>query len=482
MRRTKIVCTLGPSSSDLPTIERLLSEGMDIARLNFSHGTQDDHRTVFEAIRQAAAKLGKPVAVMADLQGPKIRTGRLAGGKPVILKPGAPICITTREVPGDAQCVSTTYDALPRDVASGDRLLLADGMLELAVVEVDGPDVHCTVLRGGELGQSKGVNLPGVAVSAAAFTAKDADDLEFALGLGVDYVALSFVRSADDIRALKAQIAQSGHETPVVAKIERPEAVAAIDDIIGVTDAVMVARGDLGVEMALDEVPQVQKDVVRKCNRNGVPVITATQMLESMMASARPTRAEVADIANAIHDGTDALMLSGETAVGRYPVEAVITMAQVAKKTDQIVEGLPRPSPASPDTVFRVDAAFSHALGLVASQAAEDVDAKCITCFTMTGYSARMISRQRPRKPVVAVTMSEETRRRCALYWGVQTLEGEETESLNAMVKQVDEILSREGLAMKDDTVIIVGGSPLLIGGRANFLKLHQLGETDTRQ
>jgi len=480
MRRTKIVCTLGPSSNDFSTIERIMLEGMDVARLNFSHGTHDDHRTMFETVRRAAARIGKPVAVMADLQGPKIRTGRLAGGKPVTLVPGAPICITTRETPGDAQCVSTTYDALPRDVAAGDRLLLADGMLELRVVEVAGPDVHCTVVRGGELGQCKGINLPGVAVSAAALTEKDAEDLTFALELGVDYVALSFVRSADDIRALKDRIAQSGHETCVVAKIERPEAVARIDDIIGVTDAVMVARGDLGVEMDLDEVPQVQKDVIRKCNRNGVPVITATQMLESMMASARPTRAEVADIANAIHDGTDALMLSGETAAGRYPVESVATMAQVAKKTDEVVEQLPRPSPAVPDTLCCVDPTFAHAIGQAASQAAEDAGAKCITCFTMSGYSARMISRHRPRKPVVAVTVRETTRRRCALYWGVQALAGEETENLNAMVRQVDEILHREGLASKDDTVIIVGGTPLLIGGRTNFLKIHHVGEPET--
>lgn len=480
MRRTKIVCTLGPSSRDYQTIERLMTEGMDVARLNFSHGSHDDHRNVFETVRRAASETGRAVAVMADLQGPKIRTGRLEDGRPVNLSPGASFCITARDVPGNARCVSTTYESLPQDITPGSRLLLADGMLELRVLEVKGRDVHCTVVRGGKLGEHKGINMPRVAVSAAPLTEKDIEDLEFALDLGVDFVALSFVRSGQDICHLKELIAEGGHRASVVAKIERPEAVANIDEIIRVADAVMVARGDLGVEMDLDEVPQIQKDIIRKCNRNGLPVITATQMLESMMASARPTRAEVADIANAIHDGTDALMLSGETASGRYPIESVATMAQVALKTDEIIEQSPRCALVAPENASRHETAFAHAIGLAASQAAEDVNAVCITCFTMSGYSARMISRHRPRKPIVAVTVNDEARRRCALLWGVQTLPGAETRDLTAMVGQVDDILSREGLAQHGDTVVIVAGTPLLVGGRTDFIKIHQVGESET--
>lgn len=486
MRRTKIVCTLGPSSHDLETIVGLVKAGMDVARLNFSHGTHDDHRRYFEAVREAARESGKVVAVMADLQGPKIRTGSLEDGGPVTLVPGASICITTRDVPGSAACVPTTYESLPGDVTPGDRLLLADGMLELSVSNVSGPDVHCTVTRGGLLGEHKGINLPGVPVSAEPLTGKDIEDLDFALELGVDYIALSFVRAAGDIVHLKERIASAGHETPVVAKIERPEAVENIDAILDVTDAVMVARGDLGVEMELDEVPQLQKEIISKCNHHGVPVITATQMLESMISSVRPTRAEAADVANAIHDGTDALMLSGETAIGHFPIEAVATMARIAFKTDLVLECAVRRGPDVPGEHFdKVDegeeATFAHVIGHAASYCAESVDARCITCFTMSGYSARMISRCRPCKPLVAITMNETTRRKCAMYWGVQAVLGTETDNLNMMLTQVDDTLTREGFAEIGDTVIIVAGTPLLIGGRTNMLKIHRLGEENTK-
>ncbi|MFO7974467.1 MAG: pyruvate kinase [Candidatus Hydrogenedentota bacterium] len=483
MRRTKIVCTLGPSSSDDETILGLVKAGMDVARLNFSHGTHDDHRRYLEAVHRAADESGNVVAVMADLQGPKIRTGPLKDGRPVQLQAGAPFCITTRDVPGTAECVSTTYEFLHRDVKTGDRLLLADGVLELSVSKVSGPDIHCIVVRGGELGEHKGINLPGVPVSAELPTEKDIEDLGFALDLGVDYVALSFVRSANDIADLKERIASAGHDTPVVAKIERPEAVENIDDILDITDAVMVARGDLGVEMELYEVPQLQKDIISKCSHRGVPVITATQMLESMISSVRPTRAEAADVANAIHDGTDALMLSGETAIGRFPTAATATMARIASKTDEDLECSSRRGPDAPHrNIYKEEeATFAHVIGHAASYCAENVNARCITCFTMSGYSARMISRYRPCKPLVAVTMNEATRRRCALYWGVQALVGYETDSLNNMLTQVDDTVTREGLAQRGDTVIIVAGTPLLIGGRTNMLKIHRIGEKNTK-
>lgn len=479
MRHTKVVCTLGPSSEDYDTIRSLICEGMDVARLNFSHGTHDVHRRMFEQVRDASRDTGKTVAIMGDLQGPKIRTGPLSGGGPVHLESGASFCITTREVPGDSECVSTTYESLPHDVHPGDRLLLADGLLELRAVEVVPPDVFCTVVHGGELGEHKGVNLPGVDVSSPTLTPKDIEDLEFALELGVDYIALSFVRSARDITLLKERIGSHGHDVPVVAKIERPEAVSRIDEILAVTDAAMVARGDLGVEMNLDEVPQIQKEVIRKCNHRGIPVITATQMLESMMSNPRPTRAEVADIANAIHDGTDAVMLSGETAVGRFPAGSAATMARIAARTDEVLATKPREEPARPYGVPDTEITFAHAIGQAASHTADDVRASCIACFTMSGYSARMISRFRPRIPLIAITLSEATCRRCAMYWGVRSLVGTTTDNLNDMVLQVDETLTREQVSNDGDIVIIVAGTPLMAAGRTNILKIHRIGDTD---
>jgi len=347
MRRTKIVCTLGPSSRSPEMVRQLILKGMDVARLNFSHGTHDHHRATFNAVRSIAQELQSNVAILMDLQGPKIRTGALDGGVPVHLAEGEAFCLTTRAVPGDQHCVSTTYANLPYDVEAGDRLLLADGALELLAEQVSPPDVRCRVIRGGALGQHKGVNLPGVNVSAPALTAKDIEDLALALELGADYVALSFVRRPEDIRAIKQRIADTGASAHVVAKIERPEALDSFDAILELTDAVMVARGDLGVEVNLEDVPQIQKELIRKCNEQGKPVITATQMLESMMTSPRPTRAEVTDVANAIYDGTDAVMLSGETAVGQFPLAAVSVMADVAGKADQAHGKAPPATPSA---------------------------------------------------------------------------------------------------------------------------------------
>ena len=479
MRRTKIVCTLGPSSSSPDAIRGLIESGMDVARLNFSHGTHEFHQATFQSIRTAASALGRNVAIMADLQGPKIRTGTLRDGKSVELVEGAAICITARTVVGDAACVSTTYEHLPLDVRAGDRILLADGVMELRVEKAEPPDVFCRVVRGGLLGEHKGINLPGVNVSAPSLTEKDIVDLAFAMGLGVDYVALSFVRSANDIRAIKQRIRTLGGtelRPGVVAKIERPEALAQFDEILALTDGVMVARGDLGVEADLDDVPQVQKELIRCCNGQGKPVITATQMLESMTASPRPTRAEVSDVANAIYDGTDAVMLSAETAAGQFPLEAVREMARIAQKADEAIAERAQESVFRPSASNVWKGSHSNAIAEAVSRMAVSLDIACVVCFTMSGYTARVIARYRPHTPITAITHSEETSRRCALVWGVDTLQSVEVAHIDDVVRTVDGLVLEHHLAGKDDTIVIVAGMPLAIGGVTNLLKLHTIG------
>jgi pyruvate kinase len=476
-RRTKIVCTIGPSSNTPDTLRAMMRAGMNVARLNFSHGDHDAHRAQYEALRSVAAETGHTLAIMADLQGPKMRTGLLEGGQPVVLVPGAPICITTRDLIGNEQCVSTSYEAFHTDVKPGDRVLLADGTMELRVDRVEGRDVHCTVVRGGWLGQNKGINLPGVNVSAPSLTEKDVEDLHFAAGLGVDFIALSFVRRPDDIRRLREHLPQDS-PVRVVAKIERPEAVEHFDEILPLVDAVMVARGDLGVEMDLYDIPQIQKELIQKCSRRGIPVITATQMLESMMRSAVPTRAEVTDVANAIYDGTDAVMLSGETAAGDHPVTTVATMARIALAAD-LAQGWRPPCQYLPQ-VKQMDigeTTFGEAVGRAACHMAEALHVARIVCFTMSGYSALQIARFRPQTPVTAITISEEAWRRCSLYWGIEALRAPEVESMDAMVKQVDRLLLAHELCRPGETVIIIAGTPLAVAGRTNLIKLHTVGE-----
>lgn len=475
MRRTKMVCTLGPAASGPEMIRRLVAAGMDVARLNFSHGAHDTHGANYAAVRAAAAEAGRNVAILADLQGPKIRTGRLAGGQPVALVKGETFCITTREVEGNERCVSTSYQSLPRDVRMGDRILLADGTMALEVACVEPPDVYCTVVRGGMLGERKGINLPGVDVSAPCLTEKDLADLTFAMALGVDYVALSFVRKASDVLALRAAIeARDGARPHIVAKIERPEAVACFGEIVRVTDAVMVARGDLGIEAELEDIPQLQKALIRECNAAGVPVITATQMLESMVEHAQPTRAEVSDVANAIYDGTDAVMLSGETAAGQFPIEAAAMMAEIAAKADEALALGPlaerRPYPAA--------AAFSYAdaIGQAACRMSAELPAARILCFTQSGFTARFVARYRPKAPITAITISDETRRRCALYWGVETVLAAEIEGLDQMIRSADALIRQHALASPGQTVLVIAGVPFAVGGTTNLLHLHRVG------
>jgi pyruvate kinase len=456
----------------------MLCEGMDVARLNLSHGSHENHRATFETVRAVADELGRNVAVLMDLQGPKIRTGALDGGQPVLLETGACVRVTTKPLAGNARCIATTYERLPTDVRPGDRILLADGAMELRVESAAPPDVECVVVRGGVLGEHKGINLPGVAVSAPCLTEKDLADLDFGLKLGVDFVALSFVRSAEDIRDIKRRIDAAGPPVPVIAKIERPEALNCLDEILALSDGVMVARGDLGVEMNLQDVPQIQKALIAECNRKGVPVITATQMLESMMTQARPTRAEVNDVANAIYDGTDAVMLSGETAAGQYPVEAVRMMAEVAARADEATSAEPPWAVREAAAHERLSqASFSRAIGHAVYGITQTLPAKRVVCFTTSGHTARVIARYRPPTPITAFTLSPETLRRCAIVWGVDAVETVEATSTDQMVASMDAALLDGGLADPGDTVIIVAGMPLAVGGRTNMMRLHTVGE-----
>lgn len=485
-RRTKIVCTIGPATSTPARIGQLINAGMNVARLNLSHGDHDYHRRHYEIIRETAARLDANVAILMDLQGPKIRTGRLDGTDLVELVDGAEFTITTDPAPGTARRVSTSYKNLPNDVRPGDRILIADGTLELVVGGVHGADVVCEVVRGGMLGHHKGINLPGVRIAEPSLTAKDEEDLAFGLALGVDFVALSFVRSPDDLRHIHERIAALGGGAGVVAKIERPEALENFDEILALSDAIMVARGDLGVEVDFEEVPVIQKRLIRACNEHGVPVITATQMLESMLNHSRPTRAEVADVANAIYDGTDAVMLSGETAAGQYPIDACATMAKIAFKAD---EELARK--AGPERWVRMRAAgllqraearqrhnlFVDAIGLAVWRMADALALNRIVCFTTTGYTAAAIARHRPAAKITAITNTVATRRRCALLWGVHAIVTDDFEHIDDLFPRVERLLLEAGMVEQGETILVVAGTPLRVGGRTNLLKLHTIGE-----
>ena len=422
MRRTKIVATIGPASRERKVLESLAQAGIDVVRLNFSHGEHQEHLAVMQSVREIAARLGRPIAILQDLSGPKIRTGRLEDDKPVELRKGERITITTDEsIEGTARLISTTYDPLPRDVSPGDRILLDDGNLELRVIKASLQEVECEVVDGGWLKSNKGMNLPGVKLSTPALTEKDRRDLAFGVKNGVDYVALSFVRQAADVSECKALIKSLGGTCPVIAKIEKREAIDDLAAILEAADGVMVARGDLGVELSTEEVPTLQKRIIEMANGAGKVVITATQMLESMIENPRPTRAEASDVANAILDGTDGIMLSAETASGRYPVEAVATMARIALYTEEHY-GAFRP-PASVSIQCASDVASS--LARVARTVAEELGCKLIVAFTESGTTAHLVSTYRPRPPIAAITPNADTYRRLALWWGVIPVKSE---------------------------------------------------------
>jgi len=470
-RKTKIVCTIGPASSKPEVIARLIDAGMDVARLNFSHGTWEEHAEAIRTVKQLSGQKGRPVAILQDLQGPKVRLGAFRGGSATV-HPGDQFTLTTREVEGTEKIASVGYDRLATEVKAGDQVFIDDGLIHLEVLRTDGVHVVCRVLQGGLLTNHKGLNIPGVAISVPAVTEKDLTDLEFGVEQGVDYVALSFVRTSKDISRVKELLKRRKVEIPIIAKLERPKAVRNLDGILEVADGVMIARGDLGVEMPLEEVPLLQKQIIRKANLHGVIVITATQMLDSMIEHPRPTRAEVSDVANAIFDGTDAVMLSGETASGAYPVEAVRVMAQVAMEAER---GLPpgAPFPHEPGSAQT----FPDAISEAACRAAVETKARAIVAFTQTGSTARLISRFRPATPVIAFTPNERVRHRLCLYWGVIPKIMAPIEHVDEMIQKIDDALVADGAAAKGDVLVIVSGVPIGTKGRTNLLTLHRVGE-----
>ncbi|HWT87393.1 MAG TPA: pyruvate kinase [Candidatus Angelobacter sp.] len=468
-RHSKIVCTIGPASSSPRIIRKLLEAGMNVARLNFSHGTHADHAKNIALLRAAALEMKKTVAILADLQGPKIRTGVLAGGGPVLLRTGQEFTITTAKVLGDSTRVSTVFEPLPREVKRGDRILLSDGLIELRVKQVRGSQVICDVVNGGALGENKGINLPGVKLRVPALTPKDKADLKFALGAGADYIAVSFVRRPEDVALAKQLIRKAKKETPVIAKLEKPEAIENLDAILRVADGVMVARGDLGVEMSPEEVPVVQKQIIRRAREFRRPVITATQMLESMTENPRPTRAEASDVANAIFDGSDAVMLSAETANGKYPVEAVSMMARIIESAEKSIEEFPRPVPQEKLKI-------AETVAELVCHASRELHMKLIVVFTHSGFTARLISRYRPQVPIIALTPEAETRRRMALIWGVLPLESRDQHRIDTLAEMTEKKLLQERLVRKGDVIGIIAGTPMGVRGTTNFMKFHVIG------
>ncbi len=483
MRRAKIVATLGPATAGAGSLEKLFEQGLDVARLNFSHGRQEEHAQVLDRVRAASRHLGRAVAVLQDLQGPKIRTGPLKAGKAgVTLRPGAELVITTEgEVVGDEKLVSTTYPHLAEDVRPGDRLLIDDGLIELRVLSTDGVRTRAEVVEGGVLGEHKGINLPGVTLRAEALSEKDRADLAFGLAHGVDYVALSFVRHAEDVALCRAEMERAGRVVPIVAKIEKPEALDRIDAIIAAADGVMVARGDLGVEILPERVPTLQKEICRKANAAGKPVIIATQMLNSMIEHPRPTRAEASDVANAIWDGADAVMLSGETASGRFPLPALQMMDRIVREAEAAVRPQAIRIDAAAGTSVRPAAEIGEVVPAAACDAAAVSGAVAICCFTLRGETARQLARYRPTMPIVAFSPDQAIRRRLALLWGVVPKVMEPVKNADLMAELVSERLVEEGVAKPGDRVVLVHGSPLGVPGHTNSIRLHEIGTPGDR-
>jgi pyruvate kinase len=469
IKKTKIVCTVGPASSDPAVMEEMIRQGMDVARLNFSHGDRQGHGEMISQVRRLSATVGRPVAILQDLGGGKVRLGRIKGGT-VSVDTGATLTLTTRQMEGTAQKISVTYPGLTDDVREGDTILLADGTLELKVSAVNPPEITCQVVVGGKISSHKGVNMPSSELRAKALTDQDKEDLRFGVQAEVDLIALSYVRGGEDIREAKEIVQSQNADIPIIAKIERQEALTHIDEIMQEADGIMVARGDLGVEIPLERVPLVQKDLIKRANRLGKPVITATQMLRSMVESPRPTRAEASDVANAILDGTDAVMLSEETATGRYPVEAVRFMVMIAQSIEQ---GFPYGAFLPPDPYHKGEIAdsMSHA----ACQLAEDLGATAIITPTRTGRTARLVSRYRPRHPILAFSPKATTVRRLILSWGVYPILVPEFTNVDEIVGKGITAALRRGWVAKGERVVVTAGTPIDLPGTTNLITVEEL-------
>ncbi|MBD7981861.1 pyruvate kinase [Oerskovia merdavium] len=471
MRRAKIVCTIGPATESKEQLRALVDAGMDVARINRSHGSAEEHEAVYHGVREAAAASGRSVAVLVDLQGPKIRLGRFGGDEKHWLNEGDIFTITTEDVVGTKELVSTTHKGLPGDARVGDPILIDDGKVLVRVTEVEGPRVVTRVEVAGPVSNNKGLNLPGVAVSVPALSEKDRDDLRWALRLGADIIALSFVRSAADFDDVKSIMDEEGRSVPVIAKIEKPQAVENLAEIIDAFDGVMVARGDLAVELPLEQVPLVQKRIVELARRNAKPVIVATQVLESMTNSPRPTRAEASDCANAVLDGADAVMLSGETSVGDFPILTVQTMARIIEATEEAGRERMAPLGSTPHT-------RGGAITRAAAEIGEVLGAKYLATFTQSGDSARRMSRLRSSIPLLAFTPREHVRNVLSLTWGTQSYQVPEVANTDAMVGQVDTTLQANGLAEVGDLVVVVSGAPVGQPGTTNSILVHRIGDS----
>jgi len=480
-RRAKIVATLGPASSSEEVFRNLVRAGLDVARLNFSHGSHEQKAALIKMVRKVSREEGKPICILADLQGPKIRTGKLVDHKPVLLVAGEHLTITPREIEGTKEMVGTTFTTLAENLEPGSQILLSDGLIELRVVSVgsieDGRgDVVCEIINGGMLGENKGINLPGIAVNVPSLTEKDEEDLIFAVSQGVDTVAVSFVRTAADVRHVKNRLAALKSDAWVIAKLEKPQAIEHLDSILEITDAIMVARGDLGVEVPPEKVPALQKHIIRRAAEYRKPVITATQMLESMIDNPRPTRAEASDVANAIYDGTDAVMLSGETAAGKYPVETVAMMAKIVTETEHQIRIDPPPALGHHPSVRL---SIAETICECMSHAADDLDVSAIAIFTESGATVRLLSKYHPDPPIFALSPFVKVINRCMLLWGTYPILCERFRDTDKLVEMAEDILETQGHVHQRQIVGIVAGTRTK-SGATNFMRLHMVGDRDT--
>lgn len=474
MRHTKIVCTIGPASQSIPVLKEMLKAGMNVARMNFSHGSHEEHQLLLNNIRQASKELDSPVAILIDTKGPEIRIGDIDGT--IHLKAGQKLTLTTIPIMGGLDRVFVDYPGLPKDIKPGDRIMMDDGLIGLVVQEVIDTEIYCLVENGGELSGRKGVNIPSVSVNLPSVTDKDLEDILFGIGLGVDFIAASFVRTAADVLQMRRILEDHNSPIQIIAKIETQAAVDNLDEILEVSDGIMVARGDLGVEIPAEEVPLAQKQIITKCNLLGKPVITATQMLDSMMRHPRPTRAEASDVANAIIDGTDAVMLSGETAAGRFPVESVATMARIAENTEKAVlfEGF------GPKISSLMERTITSSIGYATYTISQELGAEAIITPTTSGSTTRMVARHRPKAPIVATTPDPVICRQLLLVWGVIPLLTRSVEGTDALISTGVQAALDAGVIELGDLVVLTAGVPVGVAGTTNLLKVHVVGEVVT--